>query len=110
MNSRVQVYEGNLFGVPNIEIIKECLGSDYLPEVELTPLLDEDDYFQMLSYTYLVPKEHYTSHERLKYFKDIAKAIDDRHAKGIVHSDVRSPNMVFLQDGKGKLIDLIWQV
>ena len=59
----------------------------------------------MFSYDYLASKEYCPPNQKLKYFKDIAIAIDHLHAKGIVHSDVRLRNMLFLEDGRGKLID-----
>ena len=103
-NNRVcKMYEGTLFGSPNKQLIEGCLREDYLPHMEVTSFIDDDDYFQMFSYDYLASKEFCP--QDLNYFRDIAIAIDQLHAKGIVHSDIRLQNMLFLEDGRGKLID-----
>ena len=99
-----KMYEGTLYGKPNKKLIVERLGADYLPHMDVTSLTD-DNYFQMFSYDYLASKEYCPPKEKPKYFRDIAIAIDRLNAKGIVHSDIRLRNMLFLKDGRGKLID-----
>ena len=78
-NDRVcKMYEDTLFGSPNKKLIEDCLGENYLPHMEVTSSIDDDDdYFQMFSYDYLAPKELCPPDQQLKHFKDIAIAIDD---------------------------------
>ena len=63
-NNRVcKMYEGTLYGSPNkCQLIEGCLG-DYLPHMEVTSFIDNDDYFQMFSYDYLASKELSTRSE-----------------------------------------------
>ena len=74
-----KMYEGTLFGSPNEQLIERCLGENYLPHMEVTSFIGDDDYFQMFSYDCLTSKEFCP--QDLNYFRDIAIAIDHLHAE-----------------------------
>ena len=101
-NMRVyKLYDGKTFGSPNLEVIKH-LGNDYLGNMREEDLTD-DGRIKMFSYDYLSVNENRPS--TLKHFEPIIKDLDMLHSKGIVHSDVRLQNMLFLENGDAKIID-----
>ena len=81
--------------VPNVTMIKEVLGKDYLSEITLEDLT-LDKKLKLLKYKY-IPKGS-RSPSTLDDFKKL-------HVFQYVHSDVRLANMVFPDDGNSKLID-----
>ena len=101
-NMRVyKLYDSKTFGSPNLELIK-ILGDDYLGIMEEEDLT-EDGRIRMFSYDYHLVNEN--RQLTLKCFKPIIEALDKLHSKGIVHSDVRPQNMLFLENGDAKIID-----
>ena len=74
---------------------------NYFP-MHLVPLSDDENIVAYVSK--YVSQKNFTS---FTDFKPIMKALDILHAKGYVHSDVRTANLVFPVDSKEevKLID-----
>ena len=87
--------------VPNVEMVKEVLGKEYLSEMTLEDLT-LDKKLKLLKYRY-IPKGS-KLHLTLDDFKPIARALDKLHASQYVHSDVRLANMVFPDHANSKLI------
>ena len=101
-NMRVyKLYDGKTFGSPNLKVIRH-LGNDYLGNTREEDLTD-DGRMKMFSYDYQLVNENKPL--TLKCFEPIIKDLDMLHGKGIVHSDVRIQNMLFLENGDAKIID-----
>ena len=75
--------------VPNVQLVKNVLGDNYLIGMEANSLT-LDERFQILTYKYISaePKHQLT----LNDFKPIARALDQLHSYQYVHSDVRLAN------------------
>ena len=101
-NMRVyKLYDGKTFGSPNLKVIRH-LGNDYLGNMREEDLT-ADGRMKMFSYDYQLVNENKSL--TLKCFEPIIKDLDVLHSEGIVHSDVRLENMLFLENGDAKIID-----
>ena len=89
---------------PNVELVKEILGENYLQGMKAEKLTN-DGRFQLLQYQYIPGICTTDKTVTLGDFKPVAEALDQLHHANYVHSDVRLPNIVFTDGGNAKLID-----
>ena len=90
------------YAKPNVEIIKQTLGEDYLPGINVVNLAN-GERCKCLTYGYINEKK--SAYVSLEDFKPIMKDLDKLHKENYVHSDVRFCNMVFPEKSDAKLID-----